>query len=196
MLQTVRLSYHKPMVEYLDVAIRNVFPAENKSQIRIIDAGAGTGLVGEVLAKLGYTNVDAIDISQEMLDEAEKKKVYTKFICAPLNEKRNPDIETGAYHALICVGSLYAAHIGAGVLDEMARMVRPGKRIDNQTKKKKTKRLSEERFFFFHKEVQLYRVGLFIKWNIKGLRSHLGVIFIKLQSFILVSSLSRRHFVF
>ena len=85
-LQTARLSYHKPMVEYLDVAIRKVFPAENKSRIRIIDAGAGTGLVGEALAKLGYTNMDALDISQEMLDEAEKKKVYTKFICAPLNE--------------------------------------------------------------------------------------------------------------
>ena len=129
-LQTARLSYHKPMVEYLDVAIRKVFPADKKSQIRIIDAGAGTGLVGEALAKLGYTNMDALDISQEMLDEAEKKKVYTKFICAPLNEKRNPAIVTGAYHALICVGSLYAAHIGAGALDEMARMVRPGKRID------------------------------------------------------------------
>ena len=129
-LKKARLSYHKPMADYLDVAIRKVFPAENKSQIRIIDAGAGTGLVGEVLAKLGYTNIDALDISQEMLDGAEKKKVYTKFICAPLNEKLNPDIETGAYHALISVGALYAAHIGAGALDEMARMVRPGKNID------------------------------------------------------------------
>ena len=103
------------------------YPSEAKSKIRIIDAGAGTGLVGAALARLGYTNVDALDISPEMLEEAKKKKVYSKFICAPLNEQRNPEIDTGAYHVLICVGTLLAAHVQAEALVEMIRMVKPGK---------------------------------------------------------------------
>ena len=126
-VHTARVSYHKPLTESLDVAVQQAYPGKTKSQIRIIDAGAGTGLVGEALAKLGYANVDALDISQEMLDEAEKKKVYTKFFCAPLNEKRNPEIETGAYDVLVCVGTLLAAHVRADALDEMIRMVKTGK---------------------------------------------------------------------
>ena len=127
---SVCLVYHKPLTDFLDAAIKQVYPSQAKSDIKIIDAGTGTGIVGAALAKLGYTNIDALDISQEMLNEAAKKKVYTKFFCAPLNEQRISDIETGAYHALICIGTMLASHVKAAALEEMARMVRPGKRID------------------------------------------------------------------
>ena len=115
------------MTESLDTAIKQAFPDKTPSQIKIIDAGAGTGLAGETLNKLGYTDIDALDLSKEMLNEAEKKNVYKKLICAPLNEQRNPDIETAEYHALICTGTLLAAHVRAEALDEMTRMVKPGK---------------------------------------------------------------------
>ena len=98
-----------------------------RSRIRIIDAGAGTGLAGAELSKLGYTNIDALDISQEMLNEARKKNIYTKFICAPLAEQRNPEIETGEYHALICCGTLVIGHVRPEALEEMIRMVKKGK---------------------------------------------------------------------
>ena len=78
------------------------------------------------LSKLGYTNIDALDISQEMLNEAKKTNVYTKLICAPLNEQRNPTIGTGEYHALISAGTLVIAHVRPEALEEMTRMVMPG----------------------------------------------------------------------
>ncbi|NET53828.1 MAG: hypothetical protein F6K09_35890, partial [Merismopedia sp. SIO2A8] len=34
----------------------------------ILDAGAGTGLVGEALSEQGYTNLTAVDLSEKMLD--------------------------------------------------------------------------------------------------------------------------------
>ena len=37
---------------------------QSKKDMRILDAAAGTGLVGEQLYKRGYTNLDALDISQ------------------------------------------------------------------------------------------------------------------------------------
>ena len=80
------------------------------------------------LSKLGYTKIDAIDISQEMLKEAKKTKAYTKLICAPLNKQRIPEIETGEYHALISTGTLGIAHVLPEALEEMIRMVKPGRK--------------------------------------------------------------------
>ncbi|KAJ7321192.1 Methyltransferase domain [Desmophyllum pertusum] len=119
--------FHKPMVEFFDNAINEVFQGKiAKSDIRIMDAGAGTGLVGVELHKHDYSNVDALDISQEMLNEAKKKNVYSKFICAPLSDQRTPGIETDAYDALICVGTLSLAHVRPTAFVEMIRMVRNG----------------------------------------------------------------------
>jgi len=120
------VAYHKPLAKSLDAAIKQAFPDQKQSQVKIIDAGAGTGLAGVELSKLGYTKIDAIDISQEMLNEAKKTKAYTKFICAPLNEQRNPEIETGEYHGLICTGTLVPAHVRPEALEEMIRMVKTG----------------------------------------------------------------------
>ena len=62
-----------------------VFPNKAKEEFKIIDTGAGTGMVGIELQRLGYRDVHALDISQEMLNEAKKKNVpYKRFICAPL----------------------------------------------------------------------------------------------------------------
>ena len=45
----------------------------------VLDAGAGTGLVGLVLAEHGFQNLTAMDLSEGMLREARDKKVYEKF---------------------------------------------------------------------------------------------------------------------
>ena len=43
---------------------------------RVLDAGAGTGLLGVALAKAGFTRLDAFDLSPGMLAEAARKNVY------------------------------------------------------------------------------------------------------------------------
>ena len=40
----------------------------NNKEIKIYDAGCGTGLVGVELKKYGYTNFDGVDLSQKLLD--------------------------------------------------------------------------------------------------------------------------------
>src|SRR5262245_26377314 len=45
----------------------------------LLDAGAGTGLIGEWLSITGYPEVEALDISGGMLKQAEKKGVYSKL---------------------------------------------------------------------------------------------------------------------
>lgn len=96
------------------------------SKLRILDAGAGTGIVGKVLQSLGYTNIDALDISQKMLDEAKKLNIYKEFICAPLSAEPIAEIATNQYDALICVGTLTVGHVKPVALDEILRIVKPG----------------------------------------------------------------------
>ena len=43
---------------------------------RILDAGAGTGLVGKVLKEKGYSSIVAMDLSEGMLDIARKTEAY------------------------------------------------------------------------------------------------------------------------
>ena len=92
-----------------------------------MDAGAGTGQIGVELKKFGYADIDALDISQEMLNVAKEKNAYRKLICAPLSDQRTPGVETDEYDALVCCGTLVLAHVRPAAFDEMIRMVRNGK---------------------------------------------------------------------
>ena len=57
----------------------SVFTKLVPNPAKVLDAGAGTGLVGELLADLGYRDLVAIDLSQGMLDEARSKNVYSEL---------------------------------------------------------------------------------------------------------------------
>lgn len=90
---------------------------------RILDAGAGTGLVGEVLNKAGYTNIDALDFSRDMLDVAASKEVYRELMCADLS--RPLDIEDNTYDAVVCVGTFTYGHVRSEAFDELVRITNP-----------------------------------------------------------------------
>ena len=47
----------------------------------VLDVSAGTGKGGLQLHKLGYSNVDALDICSKMLAIPEQKKVYKIDMC-------------------------------------------------------------------------------------------------------------------
>ena len=40
----------------------NLFPDVDKKSFKVLDVAAGTGLLGLELNKLGYTNIDALDM--------------------------------------------------------------------------------------------------------------------------------------
>lgn len=94
------------------------------SQALILDVGAGTGLAGVQLSRRGYTNMDAIDYSAEMLRVAGKRGIYGKLIEADLNGQL--DVPAATYDAMICTGTFTHAHVGAQCLDELFRILKPG----------------------------------------------------------------------
>jgi SAM-dependent methyltransferase len=93
-------------------------------EAKILDAGAGTGLVGELLAKQGYNNMVAMDLSQGMLEEARKKNVYREFHQMVMGEPL--EYPTDSLDAIISVGVLTVGHAPASSLDELVRITKPG----------------------------------------------------------------------
>ena len=49
----------------------------DRKAARILDAGCGTGIVGALLHKDGYSNIEGLDYSPQMLAQAERKGIYT-----------------------------------------------------------------------------------------------------------------------
>ena len=90
----------------------------------VLDAGAGTGLVGKCLADAGFTNMAAMDLSQGMLDEARAKNVYSSFHQMTLGETLA--FETGQFDAVISVGVFTLGHAPIHSFDELVRVTKPG----------------------------------------------------------------------
>ncbi|MFC1914110.1 class I SAM-dependent DNA methyltransferase [Chloroflexota bacterium] len=91
---------------------------------RILDAGAGTGLMGELLAGLGYREMTAMDLSQGMLEEARKKNVYREFHQMMMGEPL--DYATDSFDAVISVGVFTVGHAPASSFDELIRITKQG----------------------------------------------------------------------
>jgi len=96
----------------------------SKTDAVIIDAGSGTGLVGEELKKLGYTTMDALDYSREMLDESEKKGIYRTHIQADMSKPL--ELADNSYDAVVCTGTFTYGHVDADAFDELVRVTKPG----------------------------------------------------------------------
>ena len=117
--------YNKDMIEWNYTGPQetvNIFKKHTLSKdIKIFDAGCGTGLVGIELKKFGYTNIDGADLSKKLLDLI-PKGFYNKLeqidLNKPLNKKSN------IYDAVLCVGTFTFGHVKPPALDELIRVVK------------------------------------------------------------------------
>ncbi len=94
--------------------------AENKN-IKIFDAGCGTGLVGVELKKFGYQYYDGADLSQSLLDLV-PQGLYQKISKIDLNQKIN--IQDNSYDAVMCVGTFTFGHVKPHALNEFIRITK------------------------------------------------------------------------
>jgi ubiquinone/menaquinone biosynthesis C-methylase UbiE len=94
--------------------------------IKILDAGCGTGLVGIELKKKGFQNFDGADFSQKMLDLV-PKNIYQNLFKIDLNKKIG--IKDNTYEGITCVGTFTFGHVNPPALDEMVRICKTGSLI-------------------------------------------------------------------
>jgi len=90
----------------------------------ILDAGAGTGLIGEMLALMGYSRLVALDLSPGMLEIARKKNVYSDLQQMVLGEYL--DFPDNTFEATVCAGTFTLGHAPPQSLDELTRITKSG----------------------------------------------------------------------
>jgi predicted TPR repeat methyltransferase len=106
-------------------ALVNAFKAAGSDveNLKILDAGCGTGLIGTVLSsEYNVKHIDGLDISPGMLSLARKANVYRVLEEADLTKSLAKS--DGEYDAVVCVGTLTQGHVGPAVLDEFVRVIR------------------------------------------------------------------------
>lgn len=91
---------------------------------RILDAGAGTGLVGQALYDHGFHNLVAVDLSGRMLEQARQKDVYRELFKGRLDDPYL--FEPECFDAVVSVGVFAEAHAGQAEAANLLRFVRPG----------------------------------------------------------------------
>ena len=121
----IKNKYDQDMVEWNYTGPKecvDVFKKYTKDKnIKIFDAGCGTGLVGLELKKFGYNNYDGADLSQKLLDLV-PKNLYKKLLKADLNKKIQS--EDNSYDAVMCVGTFTFGHVKANALEEFIRITK------------------------------------------------------------------------
>jgi ubiquinone/menaquinone biosynthesis C-methylase UbiE len=90
----------------------------------ILDAGAGTGMVGEWMGIVGFPVVEALDISSGMLAVAARKGVYSHLHNVALGGAL--PFADRQYAAILCTGVFTTGHVGAEALAELVRITQPG----------------------------------------------------------------------
>ena len=93
----------------------------------VLDAGCGTGLVGQLLTKVRKFRIDGIDYSQSMLAEAQAKGGYRALHQVDLNHPLQIAVDT--CDAVICIGTFTLGHVQPEALHEMLRITKSGGRI-------------------------------------------------------------------
>ena len=90
----------------------------------ILDAGVGTGTLGQLLSILGYTNLLGVDMSEGMLTKARIRNIYTDLRQGILGEKL--DFKTAVMDCFVSTGTFTTGHAPASAFDELVRIVKPG----------------------------------------------------------------------
>jgi len=122
---TCNNKYNKDMVDWNYTAPQETVKVLKKyalnKNFKILDAGCGTGLVGIELKKYGYSNIEGIDFSQNMLDLV-PQSVYKKIEKIDLNNTL--EFKDNTYDIVMCVGTFTYGHVKPHALDELIRITR------------------------------------------------------------------------
>jgi SAM-dependent methyltransferase len=89
----------------------------------VLDAGAGTGITGAILAPLGYRNLVGIDVSPRMLELARNKGVYKDLREMELGGRL--DFPDDAFGAIVSTGVFAAGHAPPESFDDLIRVTKP-----------------------------------------------------------------------
>ena len=90
----------------------------------VLDAGCGTGLLGDWLTIMGFAPIEGLDLSAGMLAVARAKGAYARLHQLALGQ--DLPFEDGQFAAVISTGVFTTGHVGAEALPELIRITATG----------------------------------------------------------------------
>ena len=91
----------------------------------VLDVGAGTGIVAERLQDAGVGPVDALDLSQDMLNVAAAKGCYRDLFAEDVTQPLSKLVES-SYRGIVSAGTFTLGHVGPEALDNLVAVAAPG----------------------------------------------------------------------
>lgn len=118
---------HIRCAEIFNTAASELYGDIEKKNLKLLDLGCGTGLLGQVLKeKYGFDNMVGLDLSEEMLAKSREKGVYKRLICSYVTNERVADIENAEFDGVLAAGVFTPGQIKPTVFDEILRWIKPG----------------------------------------------------------------------
>jgi predicted TPR repeat methyltransferase len=109
--------------------------ATSPERTTVLDAGCGTGLVGVVLAGRGVTTIDGFDLSQAMVDVAEKTGVYRRLEGGVDMNDGLTGFPDNGYDVSVSCGVFTLGHVPPEALLGLLRVTAPGGIVIVSTRK-------------------------------------------------------------
>jgi predicted TPR repeat methyltransferase len=118
--------------------VRNLLETELSSDsyasaedLRVLDLGAGNGMVGEELADMGADSIVGVDIIEEAAEATERDRPglydnYHVVDMTALNEGERRELASYCFNALTCVAALGFGDIPAPAFVAAFNLVKPG----------------------------------------------------------------------
>jgi 2-polyprenyl-3-methyl-5-hydroxy-6-metoxy-1,4-benzoquinol methylase len=118
---------------FIEVTKKENFNKEH-SELEILDAGCGTGLVGIVLQQKGYHTIDGCDLSDKMVEIAQETGAYRTLI-EGVDINQMTAYQTNQYDVILSCGVFTLGHVPPTALEELIRITKPGGMIVLSTRK-------------------------------------------------------------
>jgi len=104
---------------------------EAPSELRVLDLGAGNGMVGEVLAQHGVSRLVGVDIIEEAKEATirDRPGVYDHYYVTDftaLEEYERVELETWSFNCMVSVAALGFGDIPPRAVAEAMELVQPG----------------------------------------------------------------------
>ena len=95
--------------------------------VSVVDLGCGTGAAAARLVQHGFTAIDGIDISPEMLSVAADRGLYRNLVTADLTQPLTGSGRDGGrrYGGAVSAGTFTTGHVGADSIGAIVELLQP-----------------------------------------------------------------------